>query len=207
MRYPGAPGEHHGFSLVEVMVALIIICVGLLGIAKLEALMLSSTGTSRLRALIALQAESLADAMHANRDFWDGSSTYWSISSDGALSVTSTQTPGANPTLTASNADLQTAMSNAQPDAEASGNICLNAACTSVQLAGDDLAEWAQNLAGVVQNSTSTIGCTNVNNVSVTTCTITVQWNENTVAANSQEAAAGAPTAFQQQTYTLVVEP
>jgi len=52
-----------GFSLVEVMIALIIISVGLLGIAKLEAVVLSSTGTSRLRALVALQAESLADAM------------------------------------------------------------------------------------------------------------------------------------------------
>jgi hypothetical protein len=39
------------------------------------------------------------------------------------------------------------------------------------------------------------------------TCTITIQWNENTVAANSQEQAAGAPTSFQTQTYTLVIEP
>lgn len=207
MRYPRAPGAHHGFSLIEVMVALIIICVGLLGIAKLEALMLSSTGTSRLRALIALQAESLADSMHANRDFWDGSSTYWNISSAGPLSVTNTQNPGANPLLASTNSNLQTAMANAQPDAEESppGNICLDAACNSVQIAGDDVAEWAQNLYGVVQTSTSTIGCSAVNNI--TTCTITVQWNENTVAANSQEAAAGAPAAFKQQTYTLVVEP
>jgi type IV pilus assembly protein PilV len=205
MRYPSAPGDHHGFSLVEVLVSLIIICVGLLGIAKLEALMLSSTGTSRLRALVALQAESLADAMHANRDFWDGGSTYWNVSSNGALSVTSTETAGAAPNFTSTNADLQTAVSNAQPDAEADGNICLNAICTSVQIAGADLAEWGQNITAVLQNSTSSIGCTLVNNV--TTCTIAVQWNENTVAANSQEAAAGAPTAFQQQTYTLVVEP
>ena len=61
-----------GFSLVEVMVALIIICVGLLGIAKLQALMLSNTGTSRMRALAALEASSIAATMHADRDYWAG---------------------------------------------------------------------------------------------------------------------------------------
>src|SRR5205823_9766606 len=56
-----------GFSLVEVMVAVIVICVGLLGIAKLQALSLSNTTTSRLRALAAIQVASVAAAMHSNR--------------------------------------------------------------------------------------------------------------------------------------------
>src|SRR5262249_61998101 len=61
-----------GFSLVEVMVAVVIICVGLLGIAKMQALALSSTTTSRLRALAAIQAAGLASAMHSNREYWAG---------------------------------------------------------------------------------------------------------------------------------------
>lgn len=185
---------NRGFSLVEVMVALIIICVGLLGIAKLEALMLSSTGTSRLRALIALQAESLADTMHANRDYWDGGSTYW-VPANGVLTLTATEINGATPTWAGTNAPGPGPTS------------CANAICNSEQLAQYDLYNWGNNLTNVLQNSTSTIGCLSGVGTGLVSCTITIQWNENTVAANSQEAAAGAPTAFQQQTYTLVVEP
>jgi len=46
--------EPFGFSLVEVMVAIVVICVGLLGVAKLQALALSNTTTARLRSLAAL---------------------------------------------------------------------------------------------------------------------------------------------------------
>ena len=86
-----------GFSLVEVMIAMIIICVGMLGIAKLEAVVLSSTGSSRLRALVALQAESLADAMHADRDFWDGTSGDWTSTVAVAITVTTARPPSAPP--------------------------------------------------------------------------------------------------------------
>ena len=187
------PHPCNGFSLVEVMVALIIICVGLLGIAKLEAVMLSSTGTSRLRALIALQAESLADMMHANRDYWDGGSTYW-VPANGALALTATETNGATATWTGTNAP------------GAAPTSCANSACNSEQLSQYDLYNWGSNLPNIVQNSTSTVDCSSDVGTDLVSCTITIQWNETTVAANSQEAAAGG-TAFQQQTYTLVVEP
>ncbi|MGA7539417.1 MAG: prepilin-type N-terminal cleavage/methylation domain-containing protein [Steroidobacteraceae bacterium] len=199
MRYPKAPGGKGGFSLVEVMVALIIICVGLLGIAKLEALMLSSTGTSRLRALVALQAASLADAMHADRDYWDGSATtYWNPA-NGPLALTGTETTSGTTTNTAWSG------TNAPP--VSGGPDCLDAVCNSEQLAQYDLALWASNLAQVLKTSTSSIACYTDTGTGLVSCTIMIQWNENTVAANSQEAAVGAPTAFQTQTYTLVVEP
>src|SRR5215471_3607666 len=72
MRTLRARARADGFSLVEVMVAVVIICVGLLGIAKMQALALSSTTTSRLRALAAIQAAGLASAMHSNREYWAG---------------------------------------------------------------------------------------------------------------------------------------
>ncbi len=49
-----------GFSLIEVMVALIIIAVGMLGIAKMQALALSNTESSGVRSLVAIEAASLA---------------------------------------------------------------------------------------------------------------------------------------------------
>jgi type IV pilus assembly protein PilV len=59
-----------GFSLLEVMVALVVLSVGLLGIAKMQALGLSSSAVAGKRALAATQADSLAAAMHENRAFW-----------------------------------------------------------------------------------------------------------------------------------------
>ena len=56
MRYLGIRTCTAGFSLVEVMVALVVICVGLLGIAKMQALALSNTTTSRLRAPLPVSA-------------------------------------------------------------------------------------------------------------------------------------------------------
>lgn len=195
--------DARGFSLVEVMIALIIIGVGMLGIAKLEAVVLSNTGTSRVRALVALQAASLADTMHADRDFWDGASADWTTN---PLTVTATVASGAA-TLSATNsATLNTALGSPAD--------CTAAACSPVNLAAYDVNEWMTGpagtnnkggLIGVLQNSTSTVTCSSA--TGVVTCTIQIVWNENTAAANQQEAQAGAPTAFQQQTYTLVVEP
>src|SRR3981189_1478832 len=71
----GVQMKSRGFSLVEVMGALIIVSVGLLGIAKMQALALSSTGTARLRSLAALEAASLAASMHADRAYWAAGAT------------------------------------------------------------------------------------------------------------------------------------
>src|SRR5271165_540814 len=60
----------HGFSLVEVMVALVVCALGLLGLAKMESLAVVSTAVASSRSLAAIQASSLAAAMHANRGYW-----------------------------------------------------------------------------------------------------------------------------------------
>src|SRR5450830_202992 len=59
-----------GYALIEVMISLVIVSVGLLGIAKMFALALGNTQVSGSRALAAIYAGSLSSAMHANRAFW-----------------------------------------------------------------------------------------------------------------------------------------
>ncbi|HXD27030.1 MAG TPA: type IV pilus modification protein PilV [Propionibacteriaceae bacterium] len=171
-----------GFSLVEVMVALIIICVGLLGIAKLQALMLSNTGASRMRALAALEASSIAATMHADRDYWAGTP---------ALTTTVNDTV-AGKGVTSSDSNLQTT-----PDCTAAPD----APCTPVKLAAYDLQNWLNDMYVTLPASTSQILCAPG---IVVSCTITITWQENTVASNSQEAATNP---FQTQTYQLVVNP
>ena len=68
-----------GFSLIEVMVAVIVICIGVLGIAKMQALALSNTNTSRLRSLAAIEAASLAASMHSNRNFWGAATANYTV--------------------------------------------------------------------------------------------------------------------------------
>lgn len=62
--------RQHGFSLIEAMIALLIIAVGLLGIASMQAMSISNTATSRIRALAAIEASNMAAYMGANATYW-----------------------------------------------------------------------------------------------------------------------------------------
>jgi type IV pilus assembly protein PilV len=177
-----------GFSLVEVMVAVIVICVGLLGVAKMQALSLSSTNNSRMRALASIEAASLASAMHSNRQ-------YWSNSIPVNFSVTY-----ANGALTSTDANLTAAL------AASNTTACINVQCTAVALAAFDLTRWSASVAGLLPNATTTVSCPPppVGTVAPTSCTIFITWTERTVALSSTAAAAGQ---FQNPNYTLLVEP
>ena len=193
MRYSFPQPASRGFSLVEVLVALIIVSVGLLGIAKMEALLLANTGVSRVRALVALEASSLAASMHADRD-------YWSAAPSG-LAVT------INPAQAATVSSADTTLGPEITAALAAPTICETGSaalpCTATQMAGYDLVQWEQAMAAVLGNAKTAIACTQVNNEIA--CTITISWTENTVNANRQETSSA--TAFQSQSYQLVVEP
>jgi type IV pilus assembly protein PilV len=172
-----------GFSLVEVMVALIIICVGLLGIAKLQALMLANTGASRMRALAALEASSIASTMHADHDYWAATPAATTVVSDAAASEG----------ITSSDPTLETV-----PNCVFGGS---DAPCTSAKVAAYDLQNWMTDMFSTLPGSSSAIAC--ATSISIVSCTITITWQENTVASNTQEAT----NTFQSQTYQLVVDP
>lgn len=63
-----------GFTLIEVLVALVIIAVGLLGIAGMQALSLNNTTIALNRSIAALQADGMASMMHANQHYWQSNS-------------------------------------------------------------------------------------------------------------------------------------
>ncbi len=77
-----------GFSLIEVLVALLVISIGLLGIAKMQALALANTNGGRLRALAAIEAASLAASMQAERNYWGN------LAASETITITSTSTAG-----------------------------------------------------------------------------------------------------------------
>jgi type IV pilus assembly protein PilV len=179
-----------GFSLIEVLVSLVIVSIGLLGIAKMQALAYSSTGVAGKRSIAAIQAASLASSMSANRAYWAAltAPTNTTVnglvvaSTDGALAVPTNCTWGAA------------------------------APCAPNQVAAYDMQSWAKALQPLLTNDQATIACITIK-VPVN-CTITLTWTENAVAINSQEAAAsqaaaaaGTPAALQLPSYTLYVQP
>jgi type IV pilus assembly protein PilV len=56
-----------GFTLLEVLIAIVVFSIGLLGIAGLQVAGMRYTHGSQLRSVATMQAENMADAMRANR--------------------------------------------------------------------------------------------------------------------------------------------
>ena len=178
--YPAAASR--GFSLIEVMVAVLVISIGLLGMAKMQALALSSSGSARLRSLAALEASSLASTMGADRNYWSAAPA-----------------AGAHFTVTIQGTKITT------PDVTLStAQTCTNGTtCTVAQMASFDLQNWVSNLNTLIPNESATVDCFMPAAANPVTCTITITWAENLVASNAQEVGGtmAAPT------YTLVVQP
>jgi type IV pilus assembly protein PilV len=179
-----------GFTLVEIMVALIIIVIGLLGIAKMQALSLASTSVSRLRALAAIEAASLASSMHVNRAYWAAATLTQPIAVTGTSATTS-------------DSNLSSALTTVGSDGT---DYCVpgaGAPCAPVTMAAADLKGWAIEMNRMLPNSSATITCPTTS--IPLTCTIQIKWTENAVAINQQSGATGGE--FQLPTYSLEVEP
>jgi len=180
-----------GFSLIEVMVALVVVSIGMLGLAKMESLALASADVSGMRTIAAIEASSLASMMHADHDYWGRA-------------------------LAPVNPVTVTVVSNAvnivgDTNLATTGNICTVAgsgSCNVSQLAAYDLQNWGADLQKLLPGYTATIACTPATLAasppSPVTCTITINWVENAVAANSQQTNLAV---LAKPTYTLNVQP
>jgi type IV pilus assembly protein PilV len=167
-----------GFSLVEVLVALVVCAIGLLGLAKMESLALSSTGVASSRSLAAIQASSLAAAMHANRAYWGSGNALPSYTVDST---------------------------NANNYSSASSTPCVTpgaSACTPINMAYYDLWQWGLAVQAVLPGYSATITC--FTGGFPVNCTIQLQWVENAIAVNGQQSNLAS---LQAPTYSVYVEP
>jgi type IV pilus assembly protein PilV len=177
--------DQRGFTLLEVMISLIIVSIGLLGIAKIHALAYSSTATAGTRSLIALQAGGLAASMHANR-------TYWAAGTAAPIKITNTAIDDA--TLNGAAATIGFCVAAVGP------------ACTPDLMAAYDLHTYANQLSAALPNSTPTTTITCPKNPTPVNCTIQVTWSEKAVSINQQGHDGTLATTFA-PAYMLYVEP
>lgn len=186
--------SNRGFSLVEMLVALLVISIGLLGIAKMQALALSNTSGGRLRAIAAIEAGGLASLIASNHNYWGTLGS--------ALTIT-VKNSSSGPSITSSDSTLSTSM------------LCLygasgtKAPCSAAKMAAYDLQTWASEFQNVMNgvgagNYFASVSCNALTaGTTQVTCQITVNWTEQNVLANSTQSTTGmaAPS------YTLFVSP
>lgn len=165
------------------MVALVVCSIGLLGLAKMEALAVSSTSVAGSRSIAAIQASSLAAAMHANPGYWAA-----------GIAPATTSVSYIGGVLTITDPGLATV------------GTCLVAgstSCTPAAMAAYDVQQWAAAMQPVLPGYLATITCTTIVGNAVT-CNIQIQWSENAVAGNSSQTNMAG---LNQPTYTLFVQP
>jgi type IV pilus assembly protein PilV len=126
-----------GFTLVEALVALVILSVGLLGVAKLVMAAVHADDSAYMRGQATQLAYEMLDEIRANRP-----------------------------------AAIDGSYANAAAAAD-----CSTTACSPDTLAGEDLYEWQQRLAGALPSGAGTVTmATDANGNPV--ATITVSWDD-----------------------------
>ncbi len=176
-KLPMSQKSRRGFTLIEVLIALLIISFGLLGVAGMQALSVGNTAVAEQRSIAALQASSIAAAMSANEGYW--------------------QTPSAPGTVTVIGSTLSGGMSTSSTD-------CTAGICSSPQMAAYDVQTWGKTLKAILPNGYGTINCVQPSNAPVT-CQIYIYWSEKAYAQN--QASGASSTASSQYDFEMEVQP
>ena len=148
-----------GFSLLEVLIALVVLSVGLLGLAALQAEGLRGSSTAQNRFQAVRLAADIAARIRANEDAINTSSTFTGPYAY-AIGLTDSAASGA---------------ANGCADV---GTITDANVCTAANMAAFDLFQWRRDLAAALPNGTGSVAI-NVGN-SIITATVVVQWTERT---------------------------
>jgi type IV pilus assembly protein PilV len=115
--------KQKGFSLIEAMVAFLILSVGMLGIASLQTVSLKSGHTAAMRTVAVMKVEEILESIRSN--------------------------PAAIVDYAAGTADMGT-------DNGCSQTTVAAAACTSTQMAQDELFRWKRSLIEALPNNAAT---------------------------------------------------
>jgi type IV pilus assembly protein PilV len=183
-----------GFTMIEVLVTLIILAVGLLGIAALQIVGLRGTGGSENRTQATIFADDIAERMRSNISAVD-------TNQFSAVNLNAASCAAPPPVICSDN--------------NAGGVQVAAAVCSSTQLATYDLTEWFCGVSsggafrgGVLNtlpSATANIACNDANVADADVCTahsthtITLNWTER----NPDQSTGAAATVNQSMSMTI----
>jgi len=171
--------------MIEVMISLVVISIGLLGVAKLNALSIGNSRVSGSRSLAAVYLGSISSAMHANGRYWQSPAAV----STARITLTGARL-GGDGVLVSKTTDCSYSASNTAPS------------CDGAQMASHDLRTWGTSLEQLPSGAGSVL-CTSSVPVS---CVVSVSWAEKYIAGNSAAVAAPAQQTVT-QTLSATVQP
>ncbi|WP_051786458.1 type IV pilus modification protein PilV [Endozoicomonas numazuensis] len=159
---PSLLSQSNGFTLIEVLVAVLVLAIGLLGMASLQLISTQSSSSALTRSQATMLAYDLAERMRQNR----------TEAISGSYDV------------------IKVDASGDQDNAPASPN-CIQIGCNSGQLAQQDVREWLDNItdiAGIGVDGAawrpSIAGATAVITRNNNEFTLLLSWNEADSAEN-----------------------
>jgi len=154
---PSPPPAERGFTLVEVLVALVILSVALLGLAGLQVSTLQNSDSAQLRTQAAMHANDMAERMHANlpaidKKYYTGTNWAGTVNCSSAPTTYCADHGGASA-----------------------------AACTPQQMADYDGHVWWCGIKNDLPNANASITCaTGCANPGTDPRTITITWDDKT---------------------------
>jgi type IV pilus assembly protein PilV len=142
--------KNSGFTLIEVLIAALVLAVGLLGLAGLQATSIKNNLSAYNRSQVTQLAYDMTDRMRANKNESLDPATGNIIAASTYLTM-----------------DPTTATTQA--------NCATTTGCTAAQMAQNDLFQWNAALTGVLNGGTGTITAVAATRV----FTITINWDDN----------------------------
>jgi type IV pilus assembly protein PilV len=170
---------NQGFTLLEVLIAMVIVAIGLIGLAKMQMLSVSATKDAGSRTLAAMHVSNLVSSMHSNKSYWASGAAPASFTASGTNITDSTHVL----------------------DRLIIGGC--TSACSPADVASVDVSSWVQLMNSQFPFYDAKIDCTN--NISQpVSCQIYVTWMEKTIAVNKTTSASASS---QQESFSVFVEP
>lgn len=158
--------EQRGFGMLEALISMVVIMIGVLGMAGMQMLAINNTENARYQSIAAMQASSMATQMLANAAFWRAAPATVTVN---GLTVTNVNQGNTN-----------NKAKNKIKNKGGGNTYCNTTVCTATEMAYFDVESWGIEMASALPSGAGSISC--VITLSPTVCTLTMTWMEKNIA-------------------------